>query len=530
MSNLAEKIDPSNNNQLRVLIIEDNTDFAFMIKQKLEDFRPQWKVQVSTSAEQAYQYLKSESEVDIILIDLNLPNMSGLEVCKNFITNFHDKRLFLMTGYNDIYTEIETRVYGVEKLFNKPFEVEKFIEDVENPKVKNKKDHIIPIELERIIPHKILPFDLYVSFSFKDKVIKFFKAGEEINKERIQQLIDNGHLFLFCDREDYIDNFMDIYIAVRVSTLVPNEPLTFKVSKPKDDKSGLSEFEMVKEKDTFFSKEEINDLKSKGIKKLFILDSDEKNYQEYIDRGLERILNDKTAGPQDKASVVHQYSIDKIQKAFSNPSNDTIYELNTVKGHLSQFLEGDDEGIKKLLAMDQGDDVSYQHALNVAALSYALFLKIAKEKEDGNKKLEKITLDKENSKEILTMAGLLHDIGENVLKMNMVEKNEKVSDEDIFNRHAEIGNEVLSKISGIHPKVREIILQHEEGLDGSGPMKLKKGSISTYGQILSLCNHYDRLVTKEKKSVDEALEEVQMNNQRYNSVFIGLLSEVIEDM
>lgn len=518
------------NSKVNVLVIEDNHDFALVLRDKILSARPNWMVIMTTTSELAVKQLETNPNIEIILIDLNLPGQNGLEICRLFVSKFYQKRLFLMTGYDDIYTEIETRVYGVEKLFTKPFEIDQFVDLVENPRVKNRKDHIIPIELERILPHKVLPFDLYISFSFKDKVIKYFNAGEIIDETRINKLIKQGHLFLFSDREQYIQNYMDIYIGIRVSTLIPGVPLTFGIVQETEGDDSLDSFSPFKKPGDKVIKPEIEMFKKKKVRKLYILNEDEPKYQKYIDDGLDKLLKSKDSSVEDRATAVHQYSINKIQKAFTDPSNDSIYELNSVKDYLSGFLDGDGDGIKKLLDIDQGDDRTYQHALNVAALSYALYLRIQKEKEEGNKKFASYMMEQEDAKNILTTAGLLHDIGESVIKMNMLNSGDPMSDEEMMVKHVEMGEQVLSEIPSIPSKVQEVIAQHEERFDGSGPKKLKRGQISLYGQLVGLANYFDRQVTKEGMTKDEALEVVQTSMDKFDPNFVSLLSEIIEEV
>ena len=62
-----------------ILIIDDDTDLSFVITDMLEGYG--YKVTSAESAEQAFGLL-SQSSFDLILLDINLPDSTGFEICK----------------------------------------------------------------------------------------------------------------------------------------------------------------------------------------------------------------------------------------------------------------------------------------------------------------------------------------------------------------------------------------------------------------------------------------------------------------
>jgi len=66
-----------------ILLVEDNSRDATLIKEALKDSRIDHVVEVVTDGEAALQMLYSaEFKPNLILLDLNLPKKSGLEVLK----------------------------------------------------------------------------------------------------------------------------------------------------------------------------------------------------------------------------------------------------------------------------------------------------------------------------------------------------------------------------------------------------------------------------------------------------------------
>ena len=66
--------------KMRVLVVEDENDIAGLVKHTLERSGDA-SVEVAASGDQALK-LASEQTPDLIILDLNLPVLGGLEVCR----------------------------------------------------------------------------------------------------------------------------------------------------------------------------------------------------------------------------------------------------------------------------------------------------------------------------------------------------------------------------------------------------------------------------------------------------------------
>ena len=63
----------------KILIIDDDTDLSMIITDMLEN--KGFSVTCATSSEEAFDLL-AESSFDLILLDINLPDSSGFEICR----------------------------------------------------------------------------------------------------------------------------------------------------------------------------------------------------------------------------------------------------------------------------------------------------------------------------------------------------------------------------------------------------------------------------------------------------------------
>jgi two-component system OmpR family response regulator len=103
---------------MKVLIIEDNKRLAATIRDKL---RKEYVVDVAHTGDKG-EYLIYVNEYDIILLDLNLPDMDGAEVCKKVRSNGCKVPILVLTGRSDLTDKVQTLDIGADDYLTKPFE------------------------------------------------------------------------------------------------------------------------------------------------------------------------------------------------------------------------------------------------------------------------------------------------------------------------------------------------------------------------------------------------------------------------
>ena len=70
---------------------------------------------------------------DLILTDLNMPEMDGIDLSRNILHKYPDTKIIILSGFNDeelIYDAIELGVHGYVLKDSKPEELKMAIEDV----------------------------------------------------------------------------------------------------------------------------------------------------------------------------------------------------------------------------------------------------------------------------------------------------------------------------------------------------------------------------------------------------------------
>lgn len=86
----------------RLLLVEDNAAEQEIIRQRLMDARHlvQFELSCESRLDRALEYL-ANNEADIVLLDLTLPDSSGVETCQQIRSQFPDLPLVVMTGRSD---------------------------------------------------------------------------------------------------------------------------------------------------------------------------------------------------------------------------------------------------------------------------------------------------------------------------------------------------------------------------------------------------------------------------------------------
>ncbi|MFZ1300986.1 MAG: response regulator transcription factor [Candidatus Microsaccharimonas sp.] len=103
---------------MKVLVIEDNPRLSDRIKYHL---RKQYLVEVANSGHEAILMVSSQP-VDIVLLDLGLPDMPGLEVCQKIRELGVTAPILVLTGVDDMPSKIQLLDAGADDYMTKPFD------------------------------------------------------------------------------------------------------------------------------------------------------------------------------------------------------------------------------------------------------------------------------------------------------------------------------------------------------------------------------------------------------------------------
>lgn len=102
----------------KILLVEDDLDFQALIKTYLSQAK--FEVLSTDSPLKALEILAKES-IDLVVLDLTLPQMDGFEVCQR-IRRTSQVPIIISSARGDIYNKIQSFDEGADDYLPKPYE------------------------------------------------------------------------------------------------------------------------------------------------------------------------------------------------------------------------------------------------------------------------------------------------------------------------------------------------------------------------------------------------------------------------
>ncbi|MCS6885395.1 MAG: response regulator transcription factor [Acidobacteriota bacterium] len=108
-------------NKYRILIVEDDEDIADNIKYNLDKIE-NYEAVIATSGEQSLE-LAEEENFALIILDLNLPGMTGYEICRRLRKNERTARIpiLMLSARTSEDDKVQGFDYGADDYVTKPF-------------------------------------------------------------------------------------------------------------------------------------------------------------------------------------------------------------------------------------------------------------------------------------------------------------------------------------------------------------------------------------------------------------------------
>lgn len=103
---------------MRILIVEDDASLANLLRKGLE--AEHYAVDVASDGDDA-RWLVSETDFDLVILDLNLPKMDGIAVLRSIRPRRPSLPVLVVTGRRRIEDRVESLDSGADDCLIKPF-------------------------------------------------------------------------------------------------------------------------------------------------------------------------------------------------------------------------------------------------------------------------------------------------------------------------------------------------------------------------------------------------------------------------
>jgi putative nucleotidyltransferase with HDIG domain len=146
-------------------------------------------------------------------------------------------------------------------------------------------------------------------------------------------------------------------------------------------------------------------------------------------------------------------------------------------------LDRNAEALISLCRLKTADEYTYMHSVSVCALMVSLGRQLG--------------LDDAACRDA-GMAGLLHDLGKAAMPQDIINKPDKLTDEEftIIKSHPVKGCEMLIESGVENERVLDVCRHHHERIDGKGyPDKLAADNLSLIARMSAVCDVYDAVTS-----------------------------------
>ena len=114
--------------QKRILLIEDNPDDRELMMIALQESRLVNEVVTARDGEEAVELIRGDENFALILLDLRLPKLSGLEVLEAIRSRTKRVPVVVLTSSNEEQDLIKSYEIGANSYIRKPVDFENFLD------------------------------------------------------------------------------------------------------------------------------------------------------------------------------------------------------------------------------------------------------------------------------------------------------------------------------------------------------------------------------------------------------------------
>lgn len=195
---------------MKLLVIEDERIIADSLKKGLE--QEGFVVDVAYDGQEGYDFALNE-EYDVILLDLMLPFMDGLTICKKLRENKKTTPILMLTAKGEVEDKVSGLNIGADDYLAKPFDFSEVVARVKalgrRPKeIKAEKIQVADLVVN-LTDLKVKRGSTSIDLSKKEYALLEYLArnsGKVVTKEKIMENVWNFDA-------DILPNTVEVYIG-----------------------------------------------------------------------------------------------------------------------------------------------------------------------------------------------------------------------------------------------------------------------------------------------------------------------------
>ena len=113
----------------KILVVDDDEAIINLLEQAFS--RAGYDVKSAQSSESALELLQNE-KIHVMFLDLNMPGMNGIELCRKIRKDMPMANIFAVTGYASLFELADCREAGFDDYFKKPVNIKTLVDTAKN--------------------------------------------------------------------------------------------------------------------------------------------------------------------------------------------------------------------------------------------------------------------------------------------------------------------------------------------------------------------------------------------------------------
>ncbi len=194
---------------MRILVVEDEKKISDFLRRGLKE--EGWAVDVAYDGEQG-DFLAATEEYDLIILDLMLPKMDGLTLCRNLRMKNRSTPVLMLTARDEVAEKVKGLNAGADDYLTKPFAFEELLARVHA--LLRRKEPQAATRLQAagltldLLTHKVSRDGKEIELTAKEfSLLEFFlrNAGTIVTRTMISEHVWDIHF-------DSYTNVIDVYV------------------------------------------------------------------------------------------------------------------------------------------------------------------------------------------------------------------------------------------------------------------------------------------------------------------------------
>jgi putative nucleotidyltransferase with HDIG domain len=526
------RVNPTPDVTPKLLIVDDEPNICSLLRELLS--RQDYQIDTCLSGQDALAKM-AESHYDMLISDLKMPGINGIELIKTVKTQSPDTATVLVTGYATVETAVKALRHGADDYVTKPFNIEELRKVVsrglESKQLREENNGLLEMlqsANEELLRHKN---------ELKHEVVRTSESLLATNRrleQRVQQLntimtvsraiasiLDLDRLLEFClqllGREMRVANSSIMLVEPGGERLVVKASYGPRAMQVKDQVRRMGDG--------------VAGWVAEYKEALLVTGYDDSSAfaTEFCDSYptssflcVPLVLKERTLGVLNLTGKTTDEAFTEQDREFVLAIAGQIAVAIENAGLCDQIQQNSLNAVQALVESLEARD-AYTSGHSTRVTSYAV-------------RAAKTMGVSEASLETLRYAGRLHDIGKLGISEELLHKDGDLQDDEwsMIREHPTKGAHIIQSL-GFLDRTEPIVLHHHERWDGSGyPDGLRGEEIPFLTRILSVADCYDAMTSERPyraaMSRLQAIEELKSGiNTQFDPAVVRQFVRVVEN-